>query len=190
MPGGLRDVVVHVAVAEVAERHGPRARAHALDYRVRQAQELRDQRHRHRDVVLDAAAFALLRFRCRLAQAPEALRLRQRARDHAVADEAALSSPPRAARSIRDRRAVLGAARSRSARTRGGPAGTAAALPAMCLATNSTMRRLMNSNAVSAAPLASSASRNSGSTAARARHGDQRGRLLLGCGNELQRRPP
>ena len=43
MPDGLGDVVVHVAVAEVAERHGARAGADALDGGVGAGDELGDR---------------------------------------------------------------------------------------------------------------------------------------------------
>ena len=88
--GRLRDVVVHVAVAEVTEDDRPRAGAHARDGRVGGGEELGDARHRHRNVVLDAAAFGTLRFRGRFAQPPQRLRLRQRSGDHRVGDDALL----------------------------------------------------------------------------------------------------
>src|SRR5215469_5024937 len=58
---GLVDVVVDVAVADMAERVGPDAGQALGDRLVRELDEVRDLAHRHRDVVLVAAAFVLLR---------------------------------------------------------------------------------------------------------------------------------
>ena len=60
--GRLTDIVVDVAVAEMTEGHGPRARDHQLDEPIGARDKLRHARDRHGDVVLD---------RCRpLASAP------------------------------------------------------------------------------------------------------------------------
>ena len=82
---GLRDVVVHVAVAVVAERDGAGAGAERPDQLVGAGDEFRDARDRHGDVVLDAAALVLLNFRDRLAQRPQVC---------ASASEAAMTASP------------------------------------------------------------------------------------------------
>ena len=70
----LADIVMDIAVAEMAERHRPRAR----DQLHHRGIGLRDEGghggDRHRDVVLDRAAFRLLRRRHLVAQLPERLR--------------------------------------------------------------------------------------------------------------------
>ena len=68
--GRLADIVVDVAVAEMAERHRPRAGDHQLDKLIGARDELRHPRHRHGDVVLDGAAFVLLHLAHQLAQPP------------------------------------------------------------------------------------------------------------------------
>jgi hypothetical protein len=73
---GLGDIVVDVAVAEMADRQRPRL---GTDRRLGAGNKGGDGGDRHGDVVLDVAALALLRQRKGLAQAPEVPRLRQRA---------------------------------------------------------------------------------------------------------------
>jgi len=67
----LADVVMNVAVAEMAERHRPAARDQRFDGLAGVMQEIRHRSDRDRDVVLDRAAFSLLRHRENLAQMPE-----------------------------------------------------------------------------------------------------------------------
>src|SRR5258707_11074629 len=67
----LADVVMNVAVAEMAERHRPAARDQRFDGLAGVMQEIRNRGDRDRDVVLDRAAFALLRLGENLAQMPE-----------------------------------------------------------------------------------------------------------------------
>ncbi len=71
----LRDVAVQVAVAEMAERHEPRAGHGRQNRRPGLGEEGGDARHRHGDVVLDRAALALLHLGEQFAQRPEPLRL-------------------------------------------------------------------------------------------------------------------
>ena len=59
-PGRLADVVVDVAVADMAERQRPRARDAAVTAAFASLDEGRHGRDRHRHVVLDRAAFVLL----------------------------------------------------------------------------------------------------------------------------------
>ena len=73
----LLQIEVDVAVAHVAERHGADAGHQRLARSGGAADEFRHLRHRHRNVVLHAGAFALLRLGVFLAQPPDrgALRL-------------------------------------------------------------------------------------------------------------------
>src|SRR5262249_16425122 len=93
-PDRLSQVVVDVAVAEMAEGAdadaGHRLRAHPT----RLLEDLRHLADGHRDVVADARAFRLLRIRDRLAQLPERLRLRAALGDRAV-EHGALLHPRR-----------------------------------------------------------------------------------------------
>ena len=68
---GLAEVEVQVAVAHMAERHGSDARDQLCHGSQGLLDEAWDVRHRYRDIVLDAAALALLRLRNRLAQLPQ-----------------------------------------------------------------------------------------------------------------------
>src|SRR5262245_48045247 len=87
---GLADVEMHVAVAEMAERHGAAAGDELLDRRARPLDELRHHGDRYRDVVLDRSALRALRLADQVAQMPERLRLLDAGRDRGVGDEAAL----------------------------------------------------------------------------------------------------
>src|SRR5258708_1766765 len=84
---GLADVEMHVAVADVAERHRTAAGHLGLDRRGEALGALGDAADGHGYVVLDAAALELLRLHHRLADAPELLRLLRARRDHAVFDQ-------------------------------------------------------------------------------------------------------
>jgi hypothetical protein len=84
----LADIVVDVAVAEMAERHRPRARNQLDHGGIGFRDEIGHGGDRHRDVVLDRAAFRLLRRRHFVAQLPERLALAQIRRDHGVVDDA------------------------------------------------------------------------------------------------------
>ena len=88
----LADIVVDIAVAEMAERYRARARDHQLDQPIGAGHELRHPGHGHGDVVLDAAAFFLLHLAHQLAQAPQRLALRQRRGDDRVGDLARLET--------------------------------------------------------------------------------------------------
>ncbi|WKT97695.1 alpha-amylase family glycosyl hydrolase [Micromonospora soli] len=68
---GFAEVVVQVAVADVAVRHDPDARDQLPECPVGAGQERRDAADRHADVVLEAGAFMVLRFRDAFAQRPE-----------------------------------------------------------------------------------------------------------------------
>ena len=67
----LADIVVDVAVAEMSERNRPRTRNQFYDGGIGLLDEIRHRDHRHRDVVLDRAAFRFLRRRHLVAQFPE-----------------------------------------------------------------------------------------------------------------------
>ena len=77
----LGDVVVDVAVAEMADRQRPRL---GTDRRLGAGNKGGDGGDRHRDVVLDIAAFALLCEREGVAQPPEVAGLRQRAGERGI----------------------------------------------------------------------------------------------------------
>jgi hypothetical protein len=66
---------VQVAVAQVAEAHDAQARVGGIEGSAGRVEEAGDRADRHRDVVLDADAFALLGFGDVLAQLPEGLGL-------------------------------------------------------------------------------------------------------------------
>ena len=70
LPGGRIEIEMQIAVAQMAEADRPRAGQSRQHGRGRFLDESRDRGHRHRDVVLDRGAFALLRFRNAFAQAP------------------------------------------------------------------------------------------------------------------------
>src|SRR5438309_3162848 len=70
------DVEVDIAVAEMAEGDGARAGIACLDGACRLDDEFGHRRDRHRDVVLEARPLPALRFRDRVAQLPQRLRLR------------------------------------------------------------------------------------------------------------------
>ncbi len=82
---GVADVVVQVAVADVAEAENRHARKRLADGRVRALDELRHLRHGDRDVVLDVGE---LRFRNRLPDRPEGLRFALVLGDDGVRDSA------------------------------------------------------------------------------------------------------
>ena len=88
----LAHIVVDIAVAEMAEGHGTRAGDHQLDELIGAGDELRHAGDRHGDVVLDRAAFVLLHLAHQLAQTPQLVLLRERRRDHRVADLACLDA--------------------------------------------------------------------------------------------------
>src|SRR6266480_6227870 len=83
---GLADIIMDIAVAEMAERHRPRAR-YQLYYRgIGLFDEIRHRGDRHRNVVLDRAAFWLLRSGHFIAQLPERHTLAEVCRNHGVID--------------------------------------------------------------------------------------------------------
>ena len=86
----LFQVHVDVAVAQVAERHRPDAGDQLAAGLRRTPDQLRHFGDRHRDVVLHAGAFALLRFRVLLADAPNLRLLRRAFGDGSVQHLAAL----------------------------------------------------------------------------------------------------
>ena len=89
----LGDVVVDVAVAEMAERHRPRAGDQlSTTAAFASRDESRHRGDRHRDVVLDRAAVVLLRLAEVLADAPERLRLVEALGDGGVVDQTALDA--------------------------------------------------------------------------------------------------
>ena len=81
-----------VAVAEMAERHRPRARDQFYDGGVGLFDKVRHGGDRYRDIMLDRAAFRLLRRRHLVAQLPERLALAEVGRDDGVVDDAVLHS--------------------------------------------------------------------------------------------------
>ena len=87
---GLADIVVDVAVAEMAERHRTRARNEFHHRRIGFLDEGGHGGDRHRDVVLDRTAFRLLRGRHFIAEFPEPRALGKIRRDHRVVDDAFL----------------------------------------------------------------------------------------------------
>ena len=86
----LGDVVVDVAVAEMAEWQRARAGNQRGDRGVGLLDEGGHRRDRHRDVVLDRAAGVALDFAELLADAPERLRLFETVGDGGVADQPAV----------------------------------------------------------------------------------------------------
>ena len=80
----LGDVVVDVAVAEMADRQRSGAGTQAEYPRLGAGDEVGNGGDRHRDVVLDIAAFALLCEREGVAQPPEVAGLRQRAGERGI----------------------------------------------------------------------------------------------------------
>ena len=84
----LRDVVVNVAVAQMAEGHRPGARHGLRNGCARRGDEVRHARDGHRDIVLDRAAFQLLHVGHQFAQAPEISGLLERACQRGVFDQA------------------------------------------------------------------------------------------------------
>ncbi len=151
-------------------------------------------RHRHRDVVLDAAAFgpsappdAASR------EAPEVARLRRRARDHAVCDQAAFHRLRQAAASMRVAPPFSSGCENLDQHPPGMNMQRTAAAPRRVPARRSRARcaGLMNSNALSA-PRRSCPrpAGNSGSKASGRGHGDQRRPLLRGCRQRGAASPP
>src|SRR5262249_9134781 len=85
--GGLMDVVVDIAVADMAERIRSDARHPFFDRGMGPGNERRDLAHRYRDIVLDARALEFLCFDEAFADAPEFTRLRAAFSDNAVFDK-------------------------------------------------------------------------------------------------------
>src|SRR6185503_16860961 len=81
---GLVDVVVDVSVTDMAEGVRANAGKPLRDRVVRVLDEVRYPAHRHRDIVLDAAAFVFLRLDQAFADAPEIARLGAARGDDAV----------------------------------------------------------------------------------------------------------
>src|SRR5204863_3122574 len=88
----LRNVVVDVAVAELAEWEGTRAANELCDRSVGLADKRRHVCDRHRDVMLDRAADLALHLAEHFADAPEGFGLLERIRDCGVRHDAALDA--------------------------------------------------------------------------------------------------
>ena len=87
---GLQQVVVDVAIAQMAERHDAHARDRAAELLGTLRDQLRHPRDRHRDVVAQHRTLVRHRIRRVLAQRPDRLALRLARRDHAALDQALL----------------------------------------------------------------------------------------------------
>src|SRR5690242_3881998 len=83
----LMDVVMNIAVTDMAERVWPNTRHPSFDRGVCAGDESRDFAHRYGDIVLNAGAFEFLRLDQAFANAPEIARLRAAFGDNAVLDE-------------------------------------------------------------------------------------------------------
>src|SRR5262249_36441853 len=86
----LADIVMNVAVADMAERNGAHAWNEFCHRGVRQFKKLRHCSDRHRYVVLDRPALRLLHLGQHLPNAPESLRLVEALGDGRVLDKIAL----------------------------------------------------------------------------------------------------
>src|SRR5690606_4555165 len=86
----LGDVVVDVAVADMAERAGTGTGDRLLDHRIRLLDEIGYAGDGNGDIVLDAAAFRYLRLDDRLADPPEVLHLLLALGDHRIQHQAFL----------------------------------------------------------------------------------------------------
>src|SRR6266853_4269528 len=86
----LADVVMNVTVAEMAERHRPAARDQRFDGLAGVMQEIRHRSDRDGDVVLDRAAFSLLRLGENLAQMPEGTAMLDTVGNGSIAHQTAL----------------------------------------------------------------------------------------------------
>ena len=83
----LAEIEVNVAVADMTEGKDPDARQFPFHHRRRPGDELRDAGDRHGHVMLDAGAFANLRFRQDIAQVPDLPGLGPAGGDHRVRDQ-------------------------------------------------------------------------------------------------------
>ena len=86
----LRDVVVQIAVAHVAEADDARAGRDRRDGAGGLSMNCRDRCDRHRNVVLDRGAFRPLRVGQHFAELPEGVALGEACGDHRIADDALL----------------------------------------------------------------------------------------------------
>ena len=150
---------MHVAIAEVADGERSRARAEARHGRIGAGDEGGDGGDRHGDVVLDIAAFALLRRGEGFAQAPEGLRLRQRARKGGVADHAGRGAGLKRGEQQTLGRAVRLAGQVSMSTYQGWAPGKGSLVPGTCRSTNATAMRGMNSTGVMALPPPAAADR-------------------------------
>ena len=92
-PGGLGEIEVDIAVAQVAEGDDSDPRDQLPDGGSRQLEEALHAGDGHGNVVLDAGALLLLRLRHAVPEAPERVALGTAGRHDAVADQAGLLHP-------------------------------------------------------------------------------------------------
>ena len=95
MPMARTDVVVEIAVAEMAEDHHAYTGEALLQHAIGLLDEPRNAGYRHRNVVLDVLAFQRLGLGDQFAQRPEGTCLRNRLRDDRVAADAGLDGAAR-----------------------------------------------------------------------------------------------